>query len=97
MVGPLGCSGPSRMGGGKGFLSITSSATPLAHAAACYGAGMAIPFDQREALRMLAGSPNGSTESILLRNTRTRSRRYPSRARKKTTALLGAKAAEAKG
>jgi hypothetical protein len=27
---------------------------------------MAIPFDQREALRMLAGSPNGSTESILL-------------------------------
>jgi hypothetical protein len=27
---------------------------------------MAIPFDQREALRMLAGSPNGTTESILL-------------------------------
>jgi hypothetical protein len=27
---------------------------------------MAIPFDQREALQMLAGSPNGSTESILL-------------------------------
>jgi hypothetical protein len=28
--------------------------------------GMAIPADQREALRMLAGSPHGSTESILL-------------------------------
>ena len=27
---------------------------------------MAISFNQREALRMLAGSPNGSTESILL-------------------------------
>jgi hypothetical protein len=27
---------------------------------------MAISFDQREALRMLAGSPNGSTESVLL-------------------------------
>jgi hypothetical protein len=27
---------------------------------------MAMPFDQREALRMLASSPNGSTESILL-------------------------------
>jgi hypothetical protein len=39
---------------------------PLAAGEACYGAGMAILFDQREALRMLAGSPNGSTESILL-------------------------------
>jgi hypothetical protein len=27
---------------------------------------MAIPADQREALRMLAGSPNGNTESIML-------------------------------
>jgi hypothetical protein len=27
---------------------------------------MAMPFDQREALRMLAGSPDGCTESILL-------------------------------
>jgi hypothetical protein len=27
---------------------------------------MAIPFDQREALRVLAGSPVGSTESIVL-------------------------------
>jgi hypothetical protein len=27
---------------------------------------MAMPFDQREALRMLAGSPNGATESTLL-------------------------------
>jgi hypothetical protein len=27
---------------------------------------MAIPFDQSEALRMLAGSPGGCTESILL-------------------------------
>jgi DNA-binding PadR family transcriptional regulator len=27
---------------------------------------MAIAPDQREALRMLAGSPNGSTESIML-------------------------------
>jgi hypothetical protein len=27
---------------------------------------MAISFDQREALRMLAGSPNGSTESIMM-------------------------------
>jgi len=27
---------------------------------------MAITADEREALRMLAGSPNGSTESIML-------------------------------
>jgi hypothetical protein len=27
---------------------------------------MALPIDQREALRMLAGSPLGSTESILM-------------------------------
>jgi hypothetical protein len=27
---------------------------------------MVIPADQREALRMLAGLPNGSTESIML-------------------------------
>jgi hypothetical protein len=27
-------------------------------------AGMAISFDQREAFRMLAGSPNGSTDSV---------------------------------
>jgi hypothetical protein len=25
-----------------------------------------LPFDQREALRMLAGSPDGTTESILM-------------------------------
>jgi hypothetical protein len=33
---------------------------------ACYGAGMALPIDQRDALRMLAGSPGGCTESIVL-------------------------------
>ena len=33
---------------------------------ACYGAGMVLPIDQRDALRMLAGSPGGCTESILL-------------------------------
>jgi hypothetical protein len=38
----------------------------LSHGTACYGASMAITADQREALRMLAGSPNGSTESIML-------------------------------
>jgi hypothetical protein len=27
---------------------------------------MTLTYDQREALRMLAGSPNGSTESIML-------------------------------
>jgi hypothetical protein len=35
-------------------------------AAACYSAGMAIGADEREALRMLADSPQGSTESIVL-------------------------------
>jgi hypothetical protein len=35
-------------------------------AAACYSAGMAIDADEREALRMLADSPQGSTESIML-------------------------------
>ena len=38
----------------------------LRHDAACYGAGMAIAHNQREALRMLAGSPNGATESMML-------------------------------
>jgi hypothetical protein len=38
-------------------------------AAKSYGADLAISFDQREALHMLAGSPNGSTESILERRT----------------------------
>jgi hypothetical protein len=28
--------------------------------------GMALPVDQREALRMLVGSPLGSTESIMM-------------------------------
>jgi hypothetical protein len=32
----------------------------------CYGAGMVLPIDQHDALRMLAGSPGGCTESILL-------------------------------
>jgi hypothetical protein len=27
---------------------------------------MTLTYDQREALRMLAGSPNGSTESIMM-------------------------------
>src|ERR1700721_3985153 len=32
----------------------------------CYGAGMVLPIDQHDALRMLAGSPGGCPESILL-------------------------------
>jgi hypothetical protein len=39
---------------------------PLTADESCNGAHMAIPVDQRDALRMLAGSPNGCTESILL-------------------------------
>jgi hypothetical protein len=30
------------------------------------GAGMVLPVDQREALRMFVGSPLGSTESIMM-------------------------------
>jgi hypothetical protein len=67
IVTPRGGDSRAEWGRGKGYLT-SPRLRPLARGSACYGAGMAIPipFDQREALRMLAGSPNGSTESILL-------------------------------
>jgi hypothetical protein len=47
-------------------MTATRPAPPRGPGRRAILASMAIPFDQREALRMLAGSPNGSTESILL-------------------------------
>jgi hypothetical protein len=38
---------------------------PLAREA-CYGAGMGLPVDQRDALRLLAGSPAGCTVTTLM-------------------------------
>jgi hypothetical protein len=58
--------GFSRAGGAADFacqLSVALTAWPMGCAT---GAGMALPADQREALRILAGSPAGSTESLML-------------------------------
>ena len=55
-----------RAGGAADFacqLSVALTAWPMGCAT---GAGMALPADQREALRILAGSPAGSTESLML-------------------------------
>jgi hypothetical protein len=46
--------------------SSTTTPRPLAGWGGVYGAAMVLPIDQRDALRMLAGSPLGSTEAIMM-------------------------------